>query len=184
MNVLVIISHPDKKSFDYKSCLQTIKMTHSKMGHTVNILDLYADGYSPSTFVGDFSNQNDNAYTKSYRHYIKISNVVYIVSPTRWVSLSPLLEGFIDQVFVNGFGFKKGKPMLSKKELKIVTTSTSPKSLKLKTFNLLWIRLRLMVFPTIFGWNNIKMIQFWNIKKASRAELNQNLLKLKKFIQK
>lgn len=184
MNCLIIISHPDKKSFEYKSCLQTIKMLHKKAGHDVSVLDLYADNYNPSMFVGDLSKINDNALAKSYRNYVKRSDIIYIISPTRWISLSPLLEGFIDQIFIKDFAFRDGKPLLNKKKVNIIATSTSPESLKLKTFNLLWIRLRLMVFPYIFKFSNIKMTQIWNIKNKSRAQLNKELLKFKKIIEK
>lgn len=159
-------------------------MLYKKAGHDVAVLDLYLDGYNPSLFVGDLSRINDNALAKSYRNYIKRANHIYIISPTRWISLSPLLEGFIDQIFIKDFAFKDGKPKLLNKKLHLISTSTSPESLKFKTFNLLWVRLRLMVFPYIFKFSNIRVTQLWSIKNKSRAQLNKELLKLRKIIQK
>ena len=157
---------------------------YKKAGNEVSVLDLYSDGYNPSMFIGDLSKINDNALARSYRNYVKRADHIYIISPTRWISLSPLLEGFIDQIFIKDFAFKNGKPLLTNKKLNIIATSTSAESLRFKTFNLLWIRLRLMVFPYIFKFSNIKMNQIWNIKNKSRAQLNKDLLKIKKIIEK
>jgi len=179
---LIIIAHPNSKSFEHKNILPTIKMLYAKAGHLVEIIDLYSDGYNPSMFIGDISNINNNAFARSYRNSVKLSDHIYIISPTRWISLSPLIEGFIDQVFIKNFAYKQGTPLMKRKKLMIITTSTSNKSLKWKTCNLLWIRLRLMVFPTIFGFNNIRTIQLWNMKDATRIELNKSLTKAREKI--
>jgi len=184
LKVLIVISHPDRKAIEHKNILPTIKMTYKKEGHQVDVIDLYADGYNPSVFIGSISNINNNAFAKSYRNSIKLADHIYIISPTRWISLNPLVEGFIDQVFTKGFAFKQGTPLLKRKKLVIITTSTSNKSLKWKTLNLLWIRLRLLVFPTIFGFNNVKMFQIWGIKSMSRLNLTKKLLTIQKYIAK
>jgi putative NADPH-quinone reductase len=93
-----------------------------------------------------------------------------------------LIEGFIDQVFINNFAFKDGKGLLEDKKLGVIVTSTSPKSLMWKSLNILWIRLRWMVFPQIFKFNRIKMYQIWNVKKSSNPELNKHLMNIKNIV--
>lgn len=182
MNCVIIIAHPDRKSFENTKLIKTIQMCYKIQGHQTQIVDLYLDGYNPSQFVGDLSKINDNAFAKSYRHLIKTSQHVWIISPSRWLSLSPLIEGFIDQVFINNFAFKDGKGLLADKKLGVIITSTSPKSLMWKSLNILWIRLRLMVFPQIFKFNKIKIYQIWNIKKSSNLELNKHLHAAKRIV--
>jgi len=184
LKALIVIAHPDKNSIDHRNIVPTIKMSYKKKGHDVEVIDLYLGGYNPSQFVGDISNINNNAFARSYRDSLKRSDHIYIISPTRWVSLNPLIEGFIDQVFIKGFAFTQREPLLKGKKLAIVTTSTSDKSLKLKTFNLLWIRLRLIVFPKMFGFKNVKTFQIWESKSISRLKLNKKLLTIQKYIAK
>ena len=184
MKAVVVIAHPDRKALEHKNIVPTIKMSYKKKGLSVEVLNLYNDGYSPSMFIGDISNINNNAFAKAYRNSIKQADHVYIISPTRWISLDPLIEGFIDQVFTKGFAFNQRSPLLKRKKLVIITTSTSNKSLKWKTCNLLWIRMRLMVFPKIFGFKNIKMFQIWDVKSMSRLNLTKKLLTIQKYIAK
>lgn len=184
MKALIVIAHPDRKALEHKNIVPTIKMSYKKQGFSVEVLNLYNDGYNPSLFIGDISNINNNAFAKSYRNSIKQSDHIYIISPTRWISLDPLIEGFIDQVFTRGFAFDQRSPLLKRKKLVIITTSTSNKSLKLKTLNLLWLRMRLMVFPKIFGFKNVKMFQIWGSKSMTRLNLTKKLLTIQKYITK
>jgi putative NADPH-quinone reductase len=182
MNCLIVIAHPERTSFENTKIVKTIQQNYKRHGHQVNVVDLYLDGYNPSIFIGDISKINDNAFAKSYRHLIKTSQHIWIISPSRWLSLSPLIEGFIDQVFINGFAFKDGKGLLEDKKLSVIVTSTSPKSIKWKSLNILWIRLRLMVFPQIFKFKNINVYQIWSVKKSSNAILNSHLRSVLKIV--
>lgn len=182
MNCLIVIAHPDQKSFENNKLLKTLKIRYTKDGHKVTIVNLYLDEYNPSQFIGDLSRINDNAFAKSYRHLIKTSEHIWIISPTRWLSMSPLIEGFIDQVFISGFAFKDGNGLLENKKLGVIVTSTSPKLLMWKSLNILWIRLRWMVFPQMFKFKNIKVYQIWNVKKSTNIELNAHLQKIIKIV--
>lgn len=182
MNCLIVIAHPDRKSFENVKLLKTLKLNYSKAGHTVNVVDLYLDDYNPTQFVGDLSKINDNAFSKSYRHLIKTSEHIWIISPTRWLSMNPLIEGFIDQVFINGFAFKAGRGLLGDRKIGVVLTSTSPKQVRWKTLDIMWVRLKVMVFPQMFKFKNIKVYQIWNVKKSTNLELNIHLQKIIKIV--
>jgi len=182
MNCLLIIAHPNPLSFENNKLLKTIGMSYKREGHNINVIDLYKDGYNPSMFVGDLSKINNNAFSKSYRHQIKTSDHIWIISPTRWLTLSPLIEGFIDQVFINGFAFSGGKGLLTDKKIGVVITSTANRSLMWRSLDILRIRLRFMVFPQIFKFKNIKIHQIWDVNRLSNLEQMKELLKIKKTI--
>ncbi|MDC1282513.1 NAD(P)H-dependent oxidoreductase [bacterium] len=182
MKALIVIAHPDRKSFGHAKLVPTIKFQYKKLGYDVEVLDLYLDGYNPSSFTGDISNINNNAFARSYRHAIKTADHVFIVSPTRWLSLDPLIEGFIDQVFTKGFAYDDNRGLLGDRKLRMIVISTLPKSSTWKTLNILWIRLRVMIFPMIFKYNNIRVYQIWNVKKAGNLQLNKHLHNIKKII--
>jgi NAD(P)H dehydrogenase (quinone) len=182
MQCLIIIAHPNRNSIENNKILNTIKRTYIRAGFNVNIANLCNDVYNPFDFVGNISNMKNNAFSKSYRHLVKTSHHIVIISPTRWLSLSPLIEGFIDQVFTNNFAFKNGKPMFTEKKLMVITTSNSIKSLKWKSLNLLWVRLRVMIFPQFFKFKNIRMYQIWNVKDKTGVELNNDLSNINKII--
>ena len=184
MQCLIVIAHPNRNSIENKKILNTLKRVYVQSGFDVKTVDLYIDGYNPFLFFGDVSNMKDNAFSKSYRHLVKTSQHILIISPARWLSLSPMIEGFIDHVFINKFAFKDGKPLLKEKKITIITTSNSSELLKWKSLNLLWVRLRLMVFPQFFKFKNIKMYQIWNIKGKSNIELNNDLYNINKIINK
>lgn len=184
MKVLIVVAHPDRNSIELKNIVPTIKMSYKKRGFDATIINLYNDGYNPSQFIGDISNINNNAFAKSYRNEVKLADRIFIVSSTRWLTLNPLLEGWIDQVFIKGFAFNQGKPLFKRKKLTIITTSNLKGKRRLLTLNLLWIRLRLLVFPQIFGFKNVKMFQIWDVKSMSRLELTKKLLTIQKYIAK
>ena len=180
MKVLIVVAHPDKNSIELKNIVPTINMSYKKKGYDVTIINLYNDGYNPSQFVGDISNINNNAFAKSYRNEVKLADKIFIVSSTRWLTLNPLLEGWIDQVFIKGFAFNQGTPLFKRKKLTIITTSNLKGKHRLLTLNLLWIRLRLLVFPQIFGWKGVRMIQLWGVKDLTRPQINVQLKKIQK----
>lgn len=182
MKVLIVIAHPDRNSVDHSKLISTIRFQYKKLGHTVEVLDLYDIGYNPSTFVGDISHINNNAFAKSFRHSIKTAKHIWIISPTRWLSLDPLMEGFIDQVFIKGFAYDDTGVLLGNRKCGVIVTSTQHKSLNWKTLGILWIRLRLIVFPTMFKFKNIKVLQIWNIKKLNNLELNKHLFRIKNTV--
>ena len=182
MKALIVIAHPDRNAVEHSKLISTIQFQYRKLGYVVEVLDLYDVGYNPSAFIGDVSNINNNAFAKSFRHSIKTSKHIWIISPTRWLSLDPLIEGFIDQVFIKGFAYDDTGVLLGDRKCGVIVTSTQHKSLNWKTLGILWIRLRLIVFPKMFKYNNIKVLQIWNIKQLSNLQLNKHLHNIKKII--
>lgn len=178
MNCLIVIAHPNPGSFENTKLLKTIQMNYKTKGFTVITVDLYRDGYNPSTFVGDMSNLRNDAFSKSYRHLIKTSNHIVIISGSRWLSLDHLMEAFIDYVFTKGFAYDDVRGLLGERKITAIVTSNKPKVFRLKTLDILRIRLRWMVLPTMFKWNNINVLQIWNVNQLEGKAARNSLQKI------
>ena len=97
MKNLVIIGHPDKKSFCHNGIAKTIVETLKDNKEEVFVIDLYKDNL---TFQFDKDNVN------RYKELIKWADRIYFVSPVWWFRCTPALESFFDQVFTPGFAYK------------------------------------------------------------------------------
>ena len=93
---LVIISHPDQKSFCYNGIFKTIIRQMRKHKEIYKVIDLYED---------KLHNDRDDLI-KEYQDLITWSTHIYIVSPVWWFRLTPKLETFFDQVLTPGFAYK------------------------------------------------------------------------------
>jgi putative NADPH-quinone reductase len=172
MNNLIIIAHPNEKSFCYNGIFQTIKRTllGNKSGELIRIIDLYDDDFSrPRTDL-----------IKGYKDNITWSDRIYIISPVWWFRLTPRMEIFFDEVFTPGFAYNfvpitklygYPKPLLSDKKVRTYLTHGAP-SLPVKTlyFNSVKLRLVMGVYSFVFGWFKTKTRQFWSVPFVSQAK--------------
>ena len=83
MNNLIIIAHPDKKSFCYNGISNTIEATLRSKNETVHVIDLYQEN---TTF--NFG----EAKIKEYKDLITWTDRIYVISPIWWfrIKLIPL----------------------------------------------------------------------------------------------
>lgn len=168
MNNLIIIAHPDKKSFCYNGLFKTIESTLISNNEIVQVIDLYQEN---STFI--FGDEK----IKEYRDLITWTNRIYIISPVWWFRTTPALESFFDQIFIPGFAYKfipitklygYPKPLLSHKKVRTYLTHGAP-ALPVLTiyFNSVKLRLTMGVYSFVFGWFKTKTRQFWSIPFVS-----------------
>jgi putative NADPH-quinone reductase len=85
---LIIIGHPDQKSFCYNGIFKTIIRQMNKHKEVYMVIDLYDD---------KLHNDRDDLI-KKYQDLITWSTHIYIVSPVWWFRLTPKLETFFDHV--------------------------------------------------------------------------------------
>lgn len=187
MKNLIIISHPDKKSFCYNGIYKTILKTLKDNKEEVKVLDLYRDDYS----------QSRKKLIKGYQKEVTWSDRIYFVSPVWWFRLTPRLEIFFDEVMTPGFAYKfipiigkyaYPKPFLKDKKVRTYITHGAP-SLPVVTLYLNSVKLRLVmgVYTFIFGWNLNrwrKTKQFWSVPFASDEKRAKYLKTVKKDITK
>jgi len=170
MNNLVIVSHPDKKSFCYNGIFQTILGEIKGTKENLEIIDLYNE---------PFSNPKPELITK-YQNLVKWSNKIYFISPVWWFRLTPRMEIFFDEVLTPGFAYEfvnvtklyaYPRPFLKDKIIRTYVTHGAP-ALPVKTLYLNSVKLRLVmgVYTFVFGWKLslfTKTKQFWSVPFVS-----------------
>ena len=166
MKNLIVIAHPDNKSFCYNGIYKTILETLDVEGQETRVADLYSDSFArPRTDVID-----------RYKEDVTWADRIYFVSPVWWFRLTPRMEVFFDEVFVPGFAYKfvpvigkyaYPKPFLKDKKVRTYITHGAP-SLPVVTLYLNSVKLRLVmgVYTFVFGWSPqrwLKTKQFWSV---------------------
>ena len=187
MKNLIVIGHPDKKSFCYNGIMKTIKRELNKHNEEIKIIDLYRDSFSrPRTDL-----------IKKYQDLVTWSERIYFVSPVWWFRLTPRMEVFFDEVFTPGFAYNfknitklyaYPQPHLSDKKVRTYITHGAP-SLPVRTLYLNSVKLRLVlgVYSFVFGWKLSrwrKTKQFWSVPFVSDEKRRKYLQRVKTDIRK
>ena len=187
MKNLIVIGHPDKKSFCYNGIMKTIKRELNKHNEEIEIIDLYRDSFSrPRTDL-----------IKKYQELVTWSERIYFVSPVWWFRLTPRMEVFFDEVFTPGFAYNfvnitklyaYPKPYLKDKKVRTYITHGAP-SLPVRTLYLNSVKLRLVlgVYSFVFGWKLSrwrKTKQFWSVPFVSENKRRKYLQRVKNDVRK
>jgi putative NADPH-quinone reductase len=185
MKNLIVIGHPDKRSFCYNGIMKTIKETLKSNKEEVCVIDLYKDNI---TF--DFSKDK----VQKYKDLITWADRIYFISPVWWFRCTPALESFFDQIFTPGFAYNFKpitkvygipKPLLGNKKVRTYLTHGAP-ALPVLILYLNSVKLRLVmgVYSFVFGWFKTKTRQFWSVPFISQNERLVYLEKVKEDIKK
>ena len=187
MQNLIIVGHPDEKSFCYNGIFKTIKKTLLSEGYLneVEVIDLYRDSFArPRTDL-----------IKKYKDLVKWADRIYFISPVWWFRLTPRMEIFFDEVLTPGYAYKfvpvvgpyaYPKPFLGDKQIRTYITHGAP-ALPVKTLYLNSPKLRLVmgVFTFVFGWKLslwTKTKQFWSVPFVSQKKREQYLETIRKDV--
>jgi len=185
MKNLIVIGHPDKKSFCYNGIMKTIKETLESNKEEICVIDLYKDNVK-----FDFAKDK----VKKYKDLITWADRIYFISPVWWFRCTPALESFFDQIFTPGFAYNFKpitkvygipKPLLGDKKVRTYLTHGAP-SLPVLILYLNSVKLRLVmgVYSFVFGWFKTKTRQFWSVPFISQNERLIYLEKIKEDIKK
>ena len=184
---LIIIGHPDQKSFCYNGIFKTIVRQMRKYKENYKVIDLYEDKL-----------HNDRGdLIKEYQSLIKWSTHIYFISPVWWFRLTPKMETFFDEVFTPGWAYKfvnitklyaYPKPFLKDKRVRTYITHGAP-MLPVITLYLNSVKLRLVmgVYTFVFGWKLsrwLKTKQFWSVPFVSQKKRTKYLTTVKNDIRK
>ena len=82
MKNLVIIGHPDKKSFCYNGIFKTIVQEINNSNQDIEIIDLYRDSFT----------RPRNKLIEKYKRLISWCERIYIISTVWWLRLTPRME--------------------------------------------------------------------------------------------
>ena len=138
MRVLVIHCHPDPESFN-RVLLNTAVGALTAVGHVVDLIDLYADGFdarlsAAERAVYETADPILDPLVRKYADLVLGAEALVFVYPTWWWGMPAMLKGWLERVMVTGVAFTlnpatgKVKPNLNK-VIRVVgiTTYGSPR---------------------------------------------------------
>ena len=185
MKNLIVIGHPDKKSFCYSGIFKTVQDELENANEEIEIIDLYRDSFT----------RPRDGIIKKYQNLVTWCERIYIISPVWWFRLTPRMEIFFDEVFTQGFAYKfvtitklyaYPKPFLKDKKVRTYVTHGAP-ALPVITLYLNSVKLRLVmgVYTFVFGWRFSlfsKTRQFWSVPFVSQRKREKYLNSVSKDI--
>ena len=143
MNILVILGHPNKGSFNH-AIANTVIETLSNNGHEVFFHDLYEEKFDP-ILSGQEIPKGDSLERIIKEHCNEISNAdgIVIVHPNWWGQPPAILKGWVDRVIRAGvaYEFKEGDNgegipigLLKAETALVFNTSNTPRERELQVF--------------------------------------------------
>ncbi|WP_411034389.1 NAD(P)H-dependent oxidoreductase [Shinella sp. BYT-45] len=109
MRILVVLAHPLEEGFA-ASVAETVRGTLTANGHTVDVLDLYREGFDPRLSRSERSRYFEPAYDPSeaepFVSRLKQADGLVLVFPQWWFNFPAILKGFFDRVFAPGVAFE------------------------------------------------------------------------------
>jgi NAD(P)H dehydrogenase (quinone) len=110
MNILVVLGHPKKGSFNHAIADTTVKALKS-LGHKVVFHDLYAEKFDPVLKFGEMpADGKVDANIKKYCGELVCAEGIVVIHPNWWGQPPSILKGWVDRVLRAGvaFEFKEG----------------------------------------------------------------------------
>ncbi len=143
MQVVIILAHPDAKSFNHAIAHAAAEKLRQN-GHGVVLHDLYAEGFDPLLPACEFS-QEASLPKEIDLHCREISSAdgIVIVHPNWWGQPPAILKGWIDRVIRPGVAYKfldgdsgEGVPvgLLRAKAALVFNTSNTPAEREMAAF--------------------------------------------------
>lgn len=133
---LVVLAHPLPESFA-ASAAKTVVETLEAKGHTVDLLDLYAEDFDPRLSAAERAAYMEPGYqpteVSGIVERLKAADGLVLVFPQWWFNLPAIMKGFIDRIFVPGVAFGHDKaggrivPLMTNiRSFWVVTSTGSP----------------------------------------------------------
>jgi putative NADPH-quinone reductase len=136
MNILVVLAHPNQKSFNY-TIAQTVIHTLQQLGHQVVFHNLYAEGFNPILESEEIpAEASINPTLQRYCDDLASADGIVIVHPNWWGQPPAILKGWIDRVLREEVSYRfvegddgEGVPvglLKAKKAVVFNTSNTTP----------------------------------------------------------
>jgi putative NADPH-quinone reductase len=143
MNILVILAHPDKASFNHAIAVTAVTQLE-KNGHQVIFHDLYEEQFDP-LLPGEEIPTDGNITTEVETHCQELSQSegIIIVHPNWWGQPPAILKGWVDRIVRPGVAYEfeegdsgEGIPvgLLKAKTALIFNTANTPVERELTVF--------------------------------------------------
>ncbi|KJY31471.1 NADPH oxidoreductase [Streptomyces sp. NRRL S-495] len=120
-HTLLVLAHPRGDSLTAQIAHRTRERLLAA-GSTVDLLDLYAEGFDPRTGPEDEPDwaDRDKEYSPEVRSHmarIDAADTIVVVFPVWWFGLPAVLKGWIDRVWNYGFAYGRSRPRLGAKRM-------------------------------------------------------------------
>lgn len=182
LRYLVVFSHPLADSLS-GALKQAVIEGLEAAGHSVDLIDLYADDFDPRLSATERTAFMQPGYTPlpdaaGYCERLKAADGLVFVFPQWWFGMPAILKGFIDRVFVPGVAFDPdpaGGRLIPKlaniKTFHVVTTTGSP-WLITELYMRNPVRRQIAKGIAAFCGKGVRfrMLSMYNLDKASRAQ--------------
>lgn len=135
MKTLIVYTHPWDGSFNHGVLTHTLENLENK-GSSVDVIDLYADGFDPVMRVEDLAVFGKGEYNdpkaEDYVARLKAADRVIFMFPVWWYGMPAMLKGFFDKILLKGSTYVEDedrnlKGLLGVKESAIFTTANISK---------------------------------------------------------
>jgi NAD(P)H dehydrogenase (quinone) len=110
MHALVVSAHPRTNSLTAATSRRAADRL-TAAGYTVDLLDLYAEGFDPALHPVDEPDWTDAS--KEYSHEVKshmarvaAADLIIVIFPVWWFSLPAMAKGWVDRVLNRGFAYE------------------------------------------------------------------------------
>ncbi len=109
MHALVLIAHPCDDSFTHAAARAAVAGLEAG-GHTVDVIDLYADGFrAHMSYEERVAYETDDPIkdpqVADHAARMKQAQALVFVYPTWWSGQPAILKGWLERVMVPGVGF-------------------------------------------------------------------------------
>lgn len=185
MKVLIILGHPNKKSFNH-SIAEICREQIEANGHIVFFHDLYAEKFDPIHQIENVNSDiNDNI--KSHCSHLKSCDAIIVIHPNWWGQPPAIIKGWIDRILLPGVAYDfelndKGDHsligLLKAKDGLILNTSNLPNNMENDVLDLIWKNNVL----NICGINDVKRINFGMVNKSDDSQRTKWLLEVKQHV--
>ena len=187
MKILIILGHPDKKSFNHaiaQVCLSQIE----KNGHSAYFHDLYAERFNPLHQIDNtnLSLEVDEEIKTHCTHLAKCDGII-VIHPNWWGQPPAIVKGWLDRVLLPGLAYdfelnEKGEynpvGLLKAKVGIVLNTSNTPTVSEDDLLNSIW---KNQVFK-FCGVNKIERRNFSIIKESDDKQRSLWLAEVEQLI--
>lgn len=135
MNILILLAHPNKGSFNHAIADATLASL-SEQGHEVVFRDLYAEGFDPLITVQEISPMGSvpEQFDRNCQEIVDADGIV-VIHPNWWGQPPAILKGWVDRVLRPGMAYRfdegddgEGIPvgLLKAESVLVLNTSNTP----------------------------------------------------------
>ena len=140
MNVLVILAHPNRESFNHAIAAEAIaKLRENK--HNIFFHDLYAEKFDPLLPTSEIpEGAESTSQVEAHCKDLTLADGIIIVHPNWWGQLPAILKGWVDRVFRPGVAYQpvEGEALayglLKTKQVIVFNTSDTPEDREIEQF--------------------------------------------------